>query len=723
MQLIGDALTVLGSRIGIAWDPANHKSFLVRHGKHPGIPLEIKAGIQVGDKTYVLPLTSEDDKFGFLDQGMTPTTMTMGGIDPVTGIHVKLTIRIPFRPRDEKFSTVPVVHMELTVDRLECSFRWVGLNREPVAGTLFLEFSGAGFDFQPSDNQLQVNYVSEFVRPQLGKGEFPDTIDCHDQIATLEGKLNGTRWESAFELKPGHKGPRIAVAWCVYDKPVLSVMNELCPFKYTEQFKTLAEVVAWAKQHETEIIETSRKVDGIFAKQNLGTSVGHLLSQTLHSWLLDSWWAKRPNGQDWFIIWEGTCYFYSTVDVEYTQGPFYLAFWPELLELELQEWPFYGKDGTKSIGERGKGTLYLSHDIGQYTDGAGQYYPHEMEVEENANYLLLAYVHWRRTGKDNVLHQHQDFIQKLMDFICACDTSGNGIPDLGCANTIDDASPAVQFGKEQIYLGVKAMAAVQVGLEMLKYTGKSGLNRYLKYTEQARQTVEQLGWVHDHYVVTLTRTKDGLKDPWNGKPMSGELEGWDAYHIYTANGLVLLDMVGYACGLSEDRLKQDIENAVVPTLLDYGCKHSSYNGYIGREDDSPVGVSSPPQVGWISMNMLRDIAGAYRGLDLFNLADRYWDWQCTTNCQQIALFFETFYGNNLHFYPRGVAVFGYLDAALGFRYDVVNKTWSFAPVRSGLQIPLLLFADWNQGTVPVVKTAFENGKLVYQLDGKIESLF
>jgi hypothetical protein len=111
--------------------------------------------------------------------------------------------------------------------------------------------------------------------------------------------------------------------------------------------------------------------------------------------------------------------------------------------------------------------------------------------------------------------------------------------------------------------------------------------------------------------------------------------------------------------------------------------------------------------------MLRDIAAAYRGLDLFHLAENYWSWQSTTNTQQLALFFETFYGNNLSFYPRGVAVFGYLDAAAGFVYDAVRGTRSFAPLRGSLQVPIFLFADWEKGTVPKVISSSEDGRLTY----------
>ncbi|HPK57700.1 MAG TPA: hypothetical protein PKU84_14480, partial [Spirochaetota bacterium] len=124
MNLMGDGLAVLGSRIGLIWDPSNRKSFLVRHGAHPGIPLEIKAGLRIKDKTICFPLSVENEFFGFLDQDNTPSTIKLSGVDPETGLHAKLIVRIPFRPRDFEFSTIPVLLFDVSIERFSSQFRW-----------------------------------------------------------------------------------------------------------------------------------------------------------------------------------------------------------------------------------------------------------------------------------------------------------------------------------------------------------------------------------------------------------------------------------------------------------------------------------------------------------------------------------------------------------------------------------------------------------------------
>ena len=115
-----------------------------------------------------------------------------------------------------------------------------------------------------------------------------------------------------------------------------------------------------------------------------------------------------------------------------------------------------------------------------------------------------------------------------------------------------------------------------------------------------------------------------------------------------------------------------------------------------------AGASLNP--GWISMNMLRDIAAFYRGVDLRALADRYWDWIATSNTQDIVLHFETFGGNNLHIYPRGIAIWGYFDALAGFSVDKVAKKKVTRPRIAQIRVPILSTANWKKGTVTVVDT-------------------
>ncbi len=715
MQLMGDSISILGGRFGIAFDPAKKSANLIRHDAHPGLPFEIAVGFDLNGNRSHLPLSSEGKTFEFCDFDTTATSMRMIGIDPVSGIRVAIRVMIPFRPRDIQFSVTPAIFLDVECERILNSYRWDRMeNRDKsISGRFFIEFKnvlGSNiFKYTPQfdKNRIKIEYQSPYRDLKLQPKKYMDSVNY---LEVINGSLEGRRIFGDFSLLPGEKSMPIQSALVNYDEPVLQVLGEKVEFKYHQYFKNIDEVSKWARKNRELIEENSKKVDGIFDSHTMGQAFRHLMLQTLHTWLGNTWFTVCSNGQDWFSCWEGNCYFHSTVDVEYTQTPFYLTLWPELLELLLDEWCYYGKPGTiiKGLEKKGKGTVVMSHDMGEFTMCDRQIYPHEMPVEENTNYILMMFAHYLRTGKTQLIHKHKDLLRQLVDFILACDSTGNGIPDLGTANTVDDGSPAVQYCSEQIYLGVKAMAAVEAGMNMLLLTGDYGLEKYQLFVDRAVKTIEEQGWDKDHYVVTTMKTLDGLFDSWSNKPVSGEAEGWDAYHIYTTNGLTLLDMCGYKTGLNEEHLRFDLETALEKTELKYGSSHSSY-----RKEQI---AGHPSKIGWISMNMLRDISAAYHGLDFFRMIDSYWDWQLVSNTQEYIGFHETFYGNTLCFYPRGIACFGYLDAVVGFKFSPILKQRYFAPIRSNVKVPLLLFADWKLGTVPIVTTGLKDGKIVYRVD-------
>jgi hypothetical protein len=527
----------------------------------------------------------------------------------------------------------------------------------------------------------------------------------HDRVVCPTGTLKGTRFEQQIKLKEGSVNA-LQAYWCTYSDIGLEVLGVPCPFKYSERFNNLDAVAIWAKENGVDIWDNAAKVDGIITDNNCAPSLNHLLANTLHSWLVNTWWVDR-DGKDWYSVWEGSCYFHSTVDVEYTQAPFYLALWPELLAIELDFWPEFGKSGEKILGEAGRGTRFMSHDVGKGNCANGQIYPHEMAVEESTNWIILSYVYWRRSGDDRLFRKHADSLIDYLAFIDGCDTTRTGVPDKGVANTIDDASPAVQFGREQVYLAVKVLAAYQTGSEMLSSMGHTDQAQvYSTLANKVRTRIEEYGWVEDHFVTLLDPSGDGVVDPWTGRPLSvGEIPGWDSSHIYTVNGMALLDMVGCDLAINKERIVCDLKVATQRCLSEYGCSHSDYtNNMLGDAEllAGMAGASSNP--GWVSMNMLRDIAAFYRGVDLRGLSERYWNWQATTNTQGPYLFFETFKGNNLNWYPRGIAVWGYFDALSGLVVDkVAGRDETLHPFPQ-VRVPRLIDADWDKGSAKQLVT-------------------
>jgi hypothetical protein len=662
------------------------------------------------------PLGPQHVDFSFIDQRCSPCTMTLRGIDSVTKLRVKLTVTVPFRPRDLGFSTIPVIALRLEVERMSANFRWQRPQHLPDQFRLILAVRGGGasqhcvegdaIDLHWQDQAL----ASRYTHPEKRWTNLPQ----HDRLFSTDGIREDAAWggqtQPYFRKEVDlslDRGGALTVLWATHQAPVLRIHGERAPFHYAQTFPDLGAVCAWGREQVEEIFDNARRVDAIIAANDCGPAANHLLAYTLHSWLMNTWCVRPPGSErPHFTVWEGCCYYHSTVDVEYTQAPFYLAVWPELLEWQLDQWCAFTKPGDRILGPAGADTRYLSHDMG---DGAiidQQHYPHDMPVEETTNWLILAWCHHRRSGERRILDGNLPLIRDFLAFIAACDSTGSGIPDLGVANTIDDGAPAIQYGRDQIYLAVKVLAAYTVGAEMLDRHGETRLaSRYRDLAAIVRKRIGDDGWAGDHFVTILDKRAEGLIDPWTKNPLPwAEVPGWNAAHIYTVNGLALLDFIGLDLGLDSDRLVTDLRIATARCLTEYGCTHTDFANQLLSDSTAMEGLAAAARnPGWVSMNMLRDFAAFRRGVDLRPMAERYWSWQLTCNTQDAKMFHETFNGNDLCHYPRGIAWWGLFEALAGRVADAVDGRDDCAFPLGPQRCPDLLNADWRTGSAPFLR--------------------
>lgn len=706
MHLQSEPLAVLGARHGIVLDPAHTGIRIARFDRYSRMPLlRLGAGAVIGGKRLVFPLGGRGHPFDLYDMRLSPCGIRWFGIHAASALKVTLEFVTPFRPRDIAFSTTPVLGIRLSVEPLAGHFRWEPIRQHPRQVTLFLEPGGPGFRFdRHSARSGDLRFVSRLFRqpPRGGEASVEEEIPQRDRLVTPDGTATPRGFCRTVAVDSGES---LTVGWGIWNPPLFELHGRRLSFRYARQFPSLDAVADWASRHTPALFENARRVDAIVQSHNAGPILDALLAQTLHSWLLNTWWLDR-NGREWFSVWEGNCHFHSTLDVEFTQAPFYLSLWPELLGHVLDFWTEFAKPGTRTLGRRGRGTLFQSHDVGAGASANGQAYHHEMEVEETANYILLLFLHWRRTGSLQLVRRKQPLWRRYLAFLRACDSTGDGVPDLGVANTIDDASPAVQFGKKQTYLAVKVLGAWTAAAEMEKALGRRQESLAARaQARRIRKTIETKGWRGTHYAVLLDPEGKGVKNPWTGEQRDyAEIPGWDRPHIYTTNSLALLDMVDVDLGLSPTRLRRDLRTAAEACLREYGCVHSDYTPErpAGRPREGLVGAALNP--GWISMNILRDMAAFYRRVDLRPLAARYWNWQTTVNTQGPFGFFETFSGNNLHLYPRGVAVWGVLEALAGRSFDAVTGQERLDPPFPDVRVPILQDANWNNGEARTVQS-------------------
>lgn len=697
MRTLSDCIATLGSRHNLIFDPACGRCFLDTFGAHDECPVDLAIGLTAGGVTKCLPLTRRFPHFGTVDQRGAMTQVTFVGTDLEHGLFLTARFRAPFYPRDIKLSTAPFFYVTIEVRKHEHgSLRWTRPSDTADRGTVFLDLAGDGLTVARSGDGLDVTWESvphTRKRPELGEaGSSLAPIPVRNRLVALTDGVEPV--QEGFRFSYDVRDPQrraFTLVWAGYDpEPRLELRGgRRARFKYCEYFGSMEDVVTYAREDREATEVRCSFLDATVQSATLGANVADMAAYATHSLLLNSYWCVEA-GTDWFSVMEGSCYYHSTIDVEYNQYPFYLALWPELLGMLLRQWPEYTRPGRDVLGAGAGASRFFCHDMGSGVQADDQHYHHAMPVEENCNYLLLLYGYAAATGDLDIVREHHELLCQAVDFILRCDTTGNGFADHGNANTVDDASPAVQYGREQVYLAVKALAAVRGLIELCE---KAGLAAPAcgPWLEAVVSTLDSEAWLGDHYAVTLTRTTEGLVDAWSGDPLpEGELSGWDAYSIYSGNGLLIPLITGLDLGVDLARFRLDIVRANDETMAEYGGTHSS----IGKP------------VVWFSQNMWRDAVAGYLGVDIMANIERYWSYQVMQGgSEKLSCFYDTTMQNNLCTYPRGVAVFSYYLAASGLTVNRLDGTAAAgAPLRSTLRVPLFPLGDWEAMDVPFLDT-------------------
>ncbi len=696
----------LGSRFTLVFDPYRRQVLHSALGRWIDLPLDLTVGVQTEQGELVaLPFTQEGALFDALEQELQLCGVRYTAHSVRHGIRLTLEVTAPFYPHDAVTSTAPLFYFTLRVQPQHRLF-WTSCEQPLQKGRLVVRLKRDGLHTSPSGDMLAMSYTLSHVLADSGQVVPADEFLATDTppqvqeriVPLVEGvTIEGDGISLPFDLTQGGEAV-LKFAWCAYvADPVLKVFGKPMRFLYTRHFADVDAVVRFAKEQEQENLRKTAFVESLLDEASLSKSQLDLIRFSFQNFLLDSWWTVADDGEEWFSVWEGSCYFHSTVDVEYNNGLVYFAFWLPLLEKLLDEWARF--EMQDEVGS------YLAHDMGIRAQVGAQAYPHPMQVEENANYLLMLHAFWRWTGNLEPARRHHALCKRLVDYFAHSDTTGNGFPNKGVANTIDDASAAVQYAREQVYLAVKTLSACHAASQIAQALGDSEWQAQCEaLVARIGETLDSQAWLGDHYAVCLERTAEGLQDPWTGEPLHGELSGWDAYSIYTANGLLYLLMSGHTPPVNLSRMKQDIASAYRHALTEYGCTHTS-------ADKSNV---------WLSQNLWRDYIAAYLGVGLPDNSSRYMAMEQLMNTAGLNKgFIDTYFTNNLCFYPRGITSIGYLFALCGLQID---RTQGVVRLRKEAsypcRIPLLPLADWEQGTVPIAVYELSEQGITGRIEGE-----
>ncbi|MFW6437894.1 MAG: malectin domain-containing carbohydrate-binding protein, partial [Armatimonadota bacterium] len=603
----------LGSRVainprpqqGVWWQsPLGHAEYRSAYFDPPEVDFRQQAaryvfGVRVGDVTHSLPFDDRLEHFSKIDQTETMSELSYQCASPELPVDARFTWGAPFYPGDVELSTAP--YLTLQVDVTNNSHRAqsgeVLIGRSLPIGEPMRAFSEDGLTglrraaevFElPTEERWVIDDTSGFEMHTSGMplsvGASDETIptrtDTDGRIVipiVWEQPFGGLTWE--FSLNPGEtKNCRIVyVGWA--DGPVQNVSGADQRFKYHDFFDSPHDVARYAFDNWDAIRERCAFVESVVEDATLPESLKQLLAFATHSYLVNTWWTTTPAGEDFFTVWEGCCQLQSTVDVEYNIAPFYFSLWPELLRMELDQWPGHIEDGV------------LAHDMGVGLEVNGMAYWHPMEIEENTNYVLLLHHYWRHSGDREIVERNFAAVQELLQWVTDADTDHDGLPEEGLYNTIDQGSPAIQYAPDQVYLAVRQIAAYQAGAQMAREVGEAAVaDAWLQRANLTATTLANEAWLDDHFVVALNQEEQatsgrGRSDSYGGAGMEMEddgadyigwedqqhyegsseastMRGWDSYSIYTTNGLVYPMRSGMMVdGLEIERLREDLRNA------------------------------------------------------------------------------------------------------------------------------------------------------------------
>lgn len=724
MQLMTWPLARLGSRFSLLFQPYQRRVMHSALGRFLDQPLDLAVGLVEPDGTErVLPFTQHGKLLYACEQFDRINSITFRGQDEKIGLRFELNVHAPFYPQNEKLCLAPMVYLEMRVTWAK-RVRWIWSGQSEIDKVqLFIRLNRPHTQIDVADGRIDMSYdvtldpryerlgYEAANRAKPGSPLEGKTAHVVERIVSVNPDARPTETDTGkgltleLPITEEGSGTKWRLVWAAHTgDEVLEVRRSPARFRYHQHFENLDAVLDFAVGERDDNLAHSRRFEKVIEQAPLIRPRRHLLHQGFQSYLSNTFWVDTEAHGQWFSNWEGSCMFHSTVDVEYNLSLLYFAVWPELLGMTIDQWTHFGNYHAPSDGQ------IMSHDMGRGMVANGQAYPHAMPVEENANFLLLlqAFVRW--TGKTDRLQQHADFVEKLARYLLWTDRDGSGFAAEGTANTIDDASPAVQYARKQTYLAIKRVMGLSAAADLLSLAGRQEFATTCR--DAVRNAVPQIetdAWLGDHYCVCVDSDGTGLTDVWSGKALPpGQLKGWDDYSIYTSNGVLLPTMVHRAIPFKIERLKDDLTNSLRETLTPYGCAHSS-------SDKTNI---------WVSQNIWRDTVGRYLHAIVIPLEPRYWDLQTFSNTgDQSFGFIDTYIGNELCFYPRGAVSLGFYLSGPRMRIDRLAEGGpriTIDPDRfRNSRWPLLPLADWPAGRIPVC-VVNNDGEI--QIEGEIEKI-
>jgi hypothetical protein len=650
LRVFPRCLTVMNSRFGsrfnLDWYFSNHQATSSVLGTLEDKNTFFTLTIQDKHKTeQIFPLLSNDAfPVRSVDLGLTFQKINFEN----SSNRLSLTITSPFSPSQSatdpntRLSSAPFFYLQLEL---------ANKTSYPQNKTINLTMNGVRETRNQSD--YRIAYLNDPVRNDgIRALAAPKSLTL-----LVSQKQAGFKWP--VKIQPNSTQATNLVYAGFLDGPVITdhSQTEKRPLKFAYQhwFKNIDEVISFALSNQKEILTKTAKFENQLNRKSLSPQTKWLLAQAFHSYLGNSWLVYDPaqNNSFEYYVWEGPFKYINTLDVAHDYAALEGLYFPWVLKLELESW-------RKSAKKDGWG-LVIPHDLGhRFRFNGSQAYGIEgsdtsgMPVEENANFILLAYWYYHQTKDQVYLKSLSPLINKLVNSLIKRDSNGNGIADQGIRMTTydNDGNTALKAGPDNTYLATKQLAAYAAAEAIFKISGQQEWKK--NASQQANLIADSLKKAFDTYgMIPLSLNPEFReKNQFNGQAIRGiEEQGFS-----------------FIIGLFYPTLTQ-LDSAAIKKILPVFQKAypEAYEKCLVRNDvGKTIGLQLAEYqsigLGWLSHSAMADLIAQKLLGQNYDSSEIYFPllYDSPGSYSDGQFFSKPFYPpqTSLMFYPRGGALFG-----------------------------------------------------------------
>ena len=282
------------------------------HGTPDGEVSPALIGAFIKRRIWPLPFHPDHPPFRRLQQEVTPTSVTYIGTTDANTLEVRLTIRSPFYPGDERASTAPAFLIDIETTNVGRRRRPCRLHFSLPLGEDPAEVGGEGWKGIRSQDAAWT-----LVWPDAKGGDYE-----------RQGSLLRLSYDLGFRQSRRHTFALVTYR----DAPVAEIDSVPYRFSYTRHFGSADDVAAWAIAHHDELAVKCRRFDETVTATGLPEAVRNLASMAFQTFAASVYWLTSEAGDSWVRAYDSTQGRFAGVEDLAYQLPFLESYWPQVAE-------------------------------------------------------------------------------------------------------------------------------------------------------------------------------------------------------------------------------------------------------------------------------------------------------------------------------------------------------------------------------------------------------